>query len=141
MKASLFCTVATLMLVSAVALGLEKDCPLKPPDRSSPRATLKTFLESTDTVTAFVAREYRSAPSRAGFDHLMTLAEAPVQCLDLSEVPPASHTKTGNAAALALYETLSRIDLPPWDKVPGSDELKSLSATDPPNAPPRSSMP
>jgi MscS family membrane protein len=125
-------SILTLIFLSSVSLGQEKATPLKPPDRSSPRATLKTFLESVDAVGAFIADEYRSAPTQAGFHHLLSLAEIPVQCLDLREIPPASHMKTGNAAAITLYETLNRIDLPPFDQVPGADDLKSLAATDPP---------
>lgn len=132
MRTSSLVTVVALMLMSSIALGQQKASFLKPPDRSSPRATLKTFLDSTDAVVAFVAQEYRSSPTRAGFNRMFDLAETPIQCLDLSEVAPASRLKTGSAAALALYETLSRIDLPPWDQVPGADELKSLAATDPP---------
>ena len=43
-------------LVCAGALGQDPVHPLKPPDRSSPRATLKTFLESGDAVGEFLAR-------------------------------------------------------------------------------------
>jgi hypothetical protein len=36
-----------------IALGQEPEHPLKPPDRSSPHAALKTFLEAGDAVGAF----------------------------------------------------------------------------------------
>lgn len=120
-----------LLWGSAIALGQENLLPLKPPDRSSPRATLTTFLTSADQVGEFVAKEYRASPSRAGFNHIRTLAEVTVDCLDLSELAPAARPKGGAAAALALYETLSRINLPPLEKIPGPDDLKSLPG-DPP---------
>jgi MscS family membrane protein len=106
--------------------------PLKPPDRSSPRATLRTFLESADAVTAFVAREYISAPTREGFNHMRSLAQVAVDCLDLGEIPPAARAKLGPYAAMAIYEILSRIEIPPFDQIPGADQLKLLAGTDPP---------
>ena len=106
------------LFAALIALGQEPAHPLKPPDRSSPRAALKTFLDSGDAVGAFLAQDYLPSPSRAEFHQLISLGDATVQCLDLSQVPPAARIKTGRVAALALYETLSRIQLPPSDQIP-----------------------
>jgi MscS family membrane protein len=105
-------------LLTVVAWGQEPEHALKPPDRSSPRAALKTFLESGDALGAFLVREYFPSPSRAAYDHLRSRAKAFMKGLDLSGVPPAAREGAGRAAALALYETLSRIELPPDDAVP-----------------------
>ena len=73
------CWLAALLaflLIAAVALAQEQVHPLKPPDRSSPRATLKTFLDSTDNVAAFLARDYVPSPSRAR-DRLTALSKIP----------------------------------------------------------------
>src|SRR5512137_1774050 len=107
----------TSLLLVATLRGQEPVHPLKPPDRSSPRAALKTFLEAGDAVGTFMAKEYLPSPSRAGFHRLVSLGDPIVQCLDLSEVPPAARGKVGRAAAAALYVTLSRIDLPPFDEI------------------------
>ena len=109
---------ALMLLVALTALGQEPAHPLKPPDRSSPRAALKTFLDSGDAVGAFLAREYLPSPSRAEFQHLISLGDQLLPCLDLSHMPPATRAKTGRVAALALYDTLSRIQLPPSDQSP-----------------------
>jgi MscS family membrane protein len=97
--------------------------PLKPPDRSSPRATLQTFFEAGDTIGSYLAQDYIPAPSRAKYDQVLWLARRIVACLDLSEVPPASRGKAGTSAAGALYETLSRIQLPPWDQIPDAAQM------------------
>ncbi len=112
--------------------ALQAVYPLKPPDRSSPRATLRTFLQSADAVTVFVASEYISAPTREGFNRMRSLAQVPLECLDLSEIPPAARVKLGPYAAMTLYEILSRIEIPPFDQIPGADQLKLLAGTDPP---------
>lgn len=116
---------------ASLAPGQEKISPLQPPDRSSPRATLKLFLDSCDQIGSFIESDFAPSPSRAGFNHLIDLSKTPIECLDLSDTAPAGRMKAGSGAAVALYETLSRIELPPLDQVPGKDDLKSLSG-DPP---------
>jgi len=118
------------LCISAVtAVGQNPEHPLKPPDRSSPRATLKTFLESADAVGTFMAKDYLPSPSRAKFDHLVFLGRQAVQCLDSSQMPPAARFKKSRAAAMALYETLNRIQLPPFDEIPDAEQLEKPSGT------------
>jgi len=112
-------------------LGQEPVNPLKPLDLSSPRATLKTFLDAGDAVGAYLARDYLRSPSRTKFDHLFSLAGPVVKCLDLTEVAPAARRKTGFAAAAGLYETLNRIQLPPSDQIPDAAQLSGLSGSNP----------
>lgn len=132
MKAANLIIVLFLSLLwTSLAPGQEKLSPLQPPDRSSPRATLKLFLDSCDQIGSFVETDFAPSPSRAGFNHLIELSKVPIECLDLSDTAPAGRAKAGSGAAISLYETLSRIELPPLDQVPGKDELKSLSG-DPP---------
>jgi hypothetical protein len=107
------------LFIATLARGQDPTHPLKPTDLSSPRATLKTFLDAGDAVGAYLARDYLPSPSRTKFDHLFSLAGPVVKCLDLAEVAPTARRKAGFSAASALYETLSRIQLPrnlPWDQ-------------------------
>jgi MscS family membrane protein len=115
---------AAIVLVAAGSLAQDPAHPLKPPDRSSPRATLKSFLDSADAVAAFLAGDYMRAPTRANFDQLAAIGGVALGSLDLSEVPPAARPKTGRAAAVALYEVLSRIPLPPADEIPDAGQVK-----------------
>lgn len=111
----------TFYYFSLVTFGQELDHPLKPPDRSSPRAAIKTFIEAGHTLRSYMVRDYIPSPSRAKYEQLTSLADVAVRSLDLSAVPPAARSKTGRSAALALYETLCRIPLPPLEEVPGGD--------------------
>jgi MscS family membrane protein len=115
------------LLVSA-ALAQDR-YPLEAPDRSNPRATIKTFLESGDVAAAYFAGQYHANPSLQTYRQLQSLFQTPLQCLDLSGVPPASRGKTGGAAAVALYETLGRIELPPLDQIPGPEFLDRAGTT------------
>jgi MscS family membrane protein len=118
---------ATVILIwlfpTLTAAGQEAACPLKPADRSSPRAALKTFLEAGDAVGAFIAQEYLPSPSRREFHRLLKLGDAFVQGLDLSQVPPAARVKSGRMVAMALYVALSRIELPPLEQIPDAGQL------------------
>ena len=122
--------VLVLFLAPSAARGQERAHPLQPPDRSSPRATLKTFLDSTDAIATFLAQEYIPSPTLEEFLHLRVLAQTPVGCLDLGNVAPSARWKSGNAATLALYETLSKIDLPAWEAIPGADQQDQSAGTD-----------
>jgi MscS family membrane protein len=118
-----------LTMAAALSLGLatafaQDAHPLKPPDRSSPRAALKTFLDSGDAVATFLDREYLPSPSFARFQRLVAMSTKLQQSLDLSEVPPAARLNTGRTAVLALYEVLSRIPLPPAEQFPDANQIK-----------------
>ena len=121
--------VAAFGLAGETARAQEAVNPLKPPDRSSPCAALRTFLESIDAVGLFLAKEYMESPSRAGFHRLLTMSDVAVGGLDLSGLPPAARNKSGRAAAFALYATLSRIPLPAYDEIPDSSEGLSTLGT------------
>jgi MscS family membrane protein len=108
------------------ALGQDSETPLQPPDRSSPRAALMTFLNSTDAVAAHLAQDYLPSPSRATFNRFVALTDVAVESLDLNGIPPASRRKAGAGAALALYEVLNRIALPPWAEIPDATQMGLL---------------
>ena len=116
-------------LATPVLFGQAPANPLKPPDRSSPRAALKTFLDAGDTAAAFLAKDYLTSPSRAEFHRLVSLVDQLLLGMDLSRVPPATREKTGRLAALALYETLNKIQLPPTDAIPTVDSPNLLTIT------------
>jgi MscS family membrane protein len=76
-----------------------------------------------------VANEYLPAPSRAKSHQLLLLSEKALYSLDMSEIPMAARVKKGRAAAAALYETLSRVQLPSFDEIPSAAQVNQLSGT------------
>ena len=114
---------AAVVIASAPAWAEIPSRPLQPADRSSPRATLKRFLEAGDALTKFAAEVYLREQTRQGFEHLVALGDDAVRCLDLQQLAPASRTKTGRAAAISLYTALSRLPLPPLDEVPDAAQM------------------
>ena len=65
-------------------MGQESVQPLKPLDRSSPRAALKTFLDSGDNLGALLGNEYLESPSRAKFHQAIVQSDVVLSGLNLS---------------------------------------------------------
>jgi len=85
---------------------------LAPPDRSSPRATLQSFITHMNTAhDAYVGGSDRDAVARA--------FRRAIDCFDLGEVAPTLHFDVGGFSALLLKEILDRLDLPAADTIPG----------------------
>lgn len=84
--------------------------PLKPPDTSSPRATLGSFI--TDLEMAYSIAE---DPELQGTTHHLRRA---VRTLDLSDIASQLRASSGVEAALMLKEVLDRLELPALEDVP-----------------------
>ncbi len=117
---SIFCVLLFGML-GATADAAQAIHPLEPPDRSSPRATLKTFLdEMNKAVQGF--KGGRSDDARA-------LVNRAMLCLNLEKEPPALKHVIGIYAALYLKETLDRIEIPPYEEIPDAKAVKAEKMT------------
>jgi MscS family membrane protein len=108
--------------------------PLKPPDTSSPRATLQSFLDNINRAYRvlmaahdknkkspglFTSPSVRDTVRRAD-----ELFERGVYSLNLSGVPKALKGELGDVKALELKEILDRIELPPFDAIPDAEALE-----------------
>lgn len=92
--------------------------PLEPPDTSSPRATLKSFLKLTDDAGRLY-NDYRESPGPATQKAFSPALEKMQILFDLSELPPATQDEAGEAAVIHLWEVIARLELPPMDEIPG----------------------
>ena len=106
--------IAVLARVSVEATEAPAVHPLEPPDRSSPRATLTTFLNSIDTAWEFYEAKDPSVSD------VFARARG---CLDLSDVPPLVIHEISAQNALVLKEVLDRIALPPMTDIPDAAEV------------------
>jgi len=109
-----WCTCSVLLVValltaSTVVAESPAEFPLEPPDRSSPRATIGTFLDSIDE-----AWDLYEARDGSFEDPLLDARE----CLDLSEIPPLVFNEASAEIALLLKDVLDRLELPPPAEIP-----------------------
>jgi MscS family membrane protein len=121
--------VATLLVALSVCCHGHADepaTPLTPADRSSPRATLQTFVESLD---AFYDRFESEQPGPEDRVAARRLGKIAVGCLDLSKVAPSLVESEGREVAVHLKEVLDRVPRPAWDEVPGAGSVASSPLT------------
>jgi MscS family membrane protein len=103
-----------LLLATAPKALADDPHPLAPPDRSSPRATLQSF------ITHMNAAQRAYIGGADGGDVANAFRRA-IDCFDLSDVAPTLHFDVGGFSALLLKEILDRLDLPTADTIPGAE--------------------
>ncbi|MGO9570391.1 MAG: mechanosensitive ion channel family protein [Desulfomonilaceae bacterium] len=110
-----------LWICSNTAAAAQALHPLAPPDTSSPRATLNTFLNEMNKAVA----TYKAGHRDQAFDFL----NGAVRCLNLDTEPPATRPVLGLYTALYLKETLDRIDFPSLEDIPDARTAKTEKLT------------
>jgi len=120
---------AVIYLASAQATSLQEDAekvqdpyPLRPPDTSSPRQTLRSFLTNAD----FAIRTWREGP--LGSRGIRTLLAA-FETMDFSGMPQSESFSVQVERTLLLKELLDRLPLPPMAEIPGEVEVKKRGVT------------
>jgi MscS family membrane protein len=91
--------------------------PLAPPDTSSPRATLKSFL--TNTTIAWNKALSQPKLSKG----LSTYGQRAILCLDLSKTPENYRSRRVEGVVL-LLDVLNRVPLPDFKDIPDSEEVQ-----------------
>ncbi len=97
--------------------------PLAPANTSSPRATLRTFIDNTNVLYHTYLKEGYTLENKDLFDGL---ADRAVDTLDLSKVPTALARLRGVEIAALLKEVLDRLELPPYETIPDATAMRSL---------------
>ena len=127
------CRLLVLIGVVATALGgaaerslAQEDMlsayPLRPPDTSSPRATLQSF--QSNAIEAI--RQWQEGNIGTAFQHARANA---LRCLDLSGLPLAVRSDRGGELLLFLVEILGRVELPPLEEIPDLTEVEATGLT------------
>lgn len=123
-------TVVLIASAAAVEDKKEKRFPLEPPDTSSPRATLKTFIDNVNEAYRLYRVEGLTYENQALFRNLLPYI---LSTLDLSQIPPTQLRSTGQTAAAQLKEVLDRIEVPAYEEIPDAAAMKALiEAGEPP---------
>jgi len=106
-----------------------RDNPISPPDTTSPRATLESFIFIMHEVNALwhsVRQDYENGNrifltevQQAQLVRVQALLEKAAQTFDLSEIPVTSRERASIEIALQLQEILDRIPTPEFSVIPG----------------------
>jgi MscS family membrane protein len=131
-----FAVLIALLLGAPCAHAVDQ-YPLRPPDTSSPRATLQGFIETTDGMYrgmkdlvaeyANSGRLYPSSDEMRKYASMRGDAAKSIRYLDLSRVPPVLKDTVAIERVLQLREILDRIDLPALADVPDQQTMTHVS--------------
>lgn len=112
--------------------------PLKPPDTSSPRATLTSFMGNMNRSYHLLMQAHEENVAAPGWAteefarettlHAQVKLERAVACLNLSKIPITLRRKASYENALRLKEILDRIELPPASDVPDAAAIEPEQA-------------
>ncbi|WP_319470565.1 mechanosensitive ion channel family protein [uncultured Pseudodesulfovibrio sp.] len=97
--------------------------PLEPPDTSSPRGTLESFMEATSDLSAALQDD---AMDR---EEIWQHWNRGIRCFNLSEVPPTIVEDVALESVLLLREILDRLELPAMETVPDKASVRENSLT------------
>jgi MscS family membrane protein len=126
--ALVICAAATAMLYGPgtgawAQEPTEQKAAITAADTSSPRDTLRSFVEATNELHNLITTSGKHY-DRTDPDHI-AIAERALDCLDDSELPAFTRGDRAGQAAVALKEILDRVKLPPWDQIPDTADIKA----------------
>ena len=84
-------------------------------DTSSPRDTLRSFIEASNEINELIRRERvlnRRSPKYARY------AARVIDCIDISEIPAFAREHRAAEVAVYIKEILDRHNLPDWEEHP-----------------------
>ena len=115
-------------LIFAAMLEAAQIHPLAPPDTSSPRATLQSFLTLMRKSKAIVKQDryYKQKVSRERDEFLEEQAE---RLFDFRDIPVERIEDIANYSRPLLADILDRIELPPEETIPDAAAVKADNLT------------
>ena len=93
-----------------------------PADTSSPRATLKSFLDAMNEIYGLI--ESRKFLDRSDPQY-RAIAMRALDTLDTSDLPAFARVDRAGEAALYLKEILDRLEVPPWEDIPDQTAIEA----------------
>jgi len=96
----------------------------RPADTSSPRATLKSFIDACNIV-----HDATTADEPVDRIMMQSLPQAVqlLDCLDTSELPQFERVQAAAEAAICLKEIIDRFEIPPFEEIPGIEDITDES--------------
>ena len=116
-----------LILCLPVTASADNNHPLMPMDLSSPRATLKSFIDMSDAAFQQMSDIYHGTPGRAAVNRQIEFGRKIKSALDLSDIPPAIVFDASRDGIIYLYDILARIELPAADDIPDATAYAELA--------------
>ena len=130
---------------------LFRDYPIAPPDTSSPRATLESYLVimyEAERIWRDVRDQYNAAGTfflddeqERRLEIVRLLVQKARGVFDLSDIPKTARRNVGTEIVLQLREILDRVYMPELSAIPGAAAGTFLDASEAANLPQRWTLP
>ncbi len=114
------CCCCALLTVQPVAA--QGDLSVMASDTSSPRDTLRSFINACNAVYKIIETEKYLNPESP--EH-RAIAYRVLDCLDISELPAYAREEQAAEIAVCIKEILDRVQLPEWDEIPDIEEIQA----------------
>ena len=114
------CVVTGRSITSAQEIAARH--PLQPSDTSSPRATLRSFVDACNELYDLAEKEETAEDFSA---RVLPAAERIHDCLDLSALPSELRDTVGVESGVYLKEVLDRIELPGYEEIPDATAVEA----------------
>jgi MscS family membrane protein len=127
LRMALLPLVCCLALGTASAQAQSTTTKFKAADTSSPRDTLRSFIDACNELHQLVTTtKYldRNDPVT------IAISDRVLDCLDDSEIPAFFRTERAGEAAACLKEILDRVELPAWEEIPDTPEIVAAGGTE-----------
>jgi MscS family membrane protein len=109
------------------ALGQSEAVDFKAADTSSPRDTLRSFIEACNELDHLI--ETTNYFDRNDPAH-MAIADRALDCIDDSDLPAFSRFDRAGEATACLKEILDRVDFPNWEEIPDTPEIVAAGGSE-----------
>lgn len=110
-----------LLVLPSVGLA-QKDFEITVADTSSPRDTLRSFIDGCNSIYATIKKDKYVDPRSP---KQAAMAFKILDCLDTSELPAFSREEQAAEIAVCIKEILDRVKLPPWEEIPDIEEIEA----------------
>ena len=101
---------------------VEEQPAIVPADTSSPRATLKSFIESSNQLHDIIQKTHYFDRTSGEY---RPIALRILDCLDVSELPEYERNELAGEVAVCLKEILDRVELPPLEEIPDAEAIEA----------------
>ena len=113
--------ISVWLVGGTVARGAESSINFRPADTSSPRSTLKEFIDASNEIYDRI-RENQFLDRNS--NEFRATALRMLDCLDQRDLPEFASEQRAAEVAICLKEILDRVDLPPYAEIPGIEEVR-----------------
>ena len=92
-------------------------------DTSSPRATLKSFIDACNETYDLIQQDKYLDPDNPLHARV---TERILDCIDVSEIPAFARNHRATESAICIKEILDRTELPQWNEIPDETQMLQL---------------